>query len=262
MGDYISWDSVLFLLTVDLIICCGYSVFLGLLVAKAAQGSLVVGGLVGLAVVVGPVIWMVRAIGRDRSLIRVTRRHSRDALVYVAAAGFLLAAVMLVVGMFLPWVRAEGAVGNRSLVLEGSSADTFVGVLAVGLTVVLLVVAAAAGLVWSCSGRAAAVAGLAGALWLVVVADLWIVADALSQVSSMAEDASAGQASASFDLGSAVWVTLVAVAVTFGGAVALTLSAEEAAPALVIPAKGVGLPGWTGSSSEPRTSATDYGDGF
>lgn len=266
--------TILVLVLLDLMLAVGVSVLLGVVVARTADRSRVVGVLVGVLMpIVGPLIWFAVTAWRARSLAAVQRVRFRVPALRVAVALLLVGAALFLACSPFAWGEVSGAYHEYTLASEASAADTWLGLSAiVGTT---LVVGAGAALAWTLTAwrRVGIVLILVGAAWTAVGVDSLLVFRALDGIADTVNGASGGNARVSASAGTGLWLALAAGVLTLAGAARLTLlrRQEVAAPiALTTTAAPSGASGWDLPSAPAPWPGPgpndgddlDYGRGF
>jgi hypothetical protein len=249
--------SVLLIVVVDVAIIAMLSMFIGILVARAAGAPIALGIGLGLVVpLVGPLVWMVIAIFKDTSLAGASRIQSRGADLYCGTGLLALSAVLFLVAVPLPWGSVDGYIREYSLVGESSAADTGVGLFVMVGTAALLIGVSGAVLLFTTRRRAAIVASVVGAAWLLTTVDGLIMFSAVNDLSRTVGGLSGGRAAAAVAPGGGLYVSLVAsVAAVAGGSVLGLLRRDPhsstATPAQL--ARTAGLPYVTPAVTEAPT---------
>lgn len=244
--DSIPVGSVLLLLFVDFAIVELLSVFIGVLVARAAARPLWIGIVIGVLVpVVGPLIWMCVVVAQDTSLARASRNEERGAGLYVAAGLLGVSALLFLVAIAVPWGSMDGSIKGYSLFAESSAADTGIGLVAVVGTAAVLAGGIAAILLSTCRSRVAVLASMVGAAWLIVTVDALITFSAVDDLSRTVDGLSGGQAAAGAAAGGGLYASLVAAILAIAGAFVIA----------VIPAPTPVFTEWTSHTPTPGRSA-------
>lgn len=240
--------SVLLIALVDLAIIELLSVFIGVLVARAAGKPVLVGVILGLfAPIVGPLIWMGVVVGKDTSLVGTARTQSRGVGLNAAAGLLALSALLFLVATPIPWGSVGGSIQEYSLVGESSAADTGVGLFAMVGSAAALVIGLVAVLLFSVRRRVAIVAALVGAAWLIITVDGLISFSAVNHLGRTIDGLSGGQAAAEVAPRGGLYVSLVAALAAIAGASVLALIRSDRAPA--------GAASWTASAYVAPTHA-------
>lgn len=223
--------SVLLIVVVDLAIVELLSVFIGVLVARAANKPVFVGLLLGVFVpIFGPLIWMGIEVTKDTSVAGLSRAQARGTGLYAAVGLLGVAALLFLVAIPIPWGSMDGSIQNYSLVGESSAADTGVGLFAMVGTSAVLVAGLVAVLLFTVRRRVAIVAAMLGAAWLIIAVDGLVLISAVDQLSRTVDGLSAGVAAAGAAPGVGLYVSLLAAIAAIAGASVLGLIASERVP--------------------------------
>lgn len=277
--DHIPLGAILLLLVVDLLVVELMSVASGVIVARGAGAPLGKGALIGLLPVVGPLVWGISVLSRDPSNAGVLRVRQRGPVLYAATGGLLVAALLFLVGMAAPWVDVSGSHDRLALATKASAADTGVGLAASLLSAVVLVASVAIVLLWSPWRRTSFLLTALGSVWLLIAVDVLILVNALEEIISTVDGASASRSIAEASPGLGLWLALVAAIFVLAGALTLgflprghDVPLRVALLGAAAPPAASHLPDWGAfpdpSAGPPRPAPSapgagaDYGEGY
>jgi hypothetical protein len=251
------------LIVVDLVLVLTMSAIFGVVVAKAGGASPWLGLVVGLVLpVVGPLVWSVVVISRDRSLLAVARVERSGAARVAAASLLAVAVLLLLVATTQPWAQVSGSYEEYEMASLASPADTGVGMFATVGTAVLLVTGTGLLLLFTARRRVAMVTGFIAGGWLLATLDGLIVIQAVDGVARTAEEASGGRVVAEAAPGAALWLCLAAAVLTLAGTV-VALSIGDTVmndpPQVMTPASASSYDAWEDNSGSDWGAPTHQG---